>query len=163
MTGESLSFVLRGAGEARTRPKEPRSRLVLTIGKPSGAVGVMESPMRRLPVKTSEAKAERLQSAATLHQNSRNILQLRGLRLFLMLLSLLLEPFLYAWLFHSFRRIRRSEKWQRLHSKTHKLSRMLLKILSFTKILKACLNPGWLLPVREKSPLTPPRKETLQK
>jgi hypothetical protein len=30
---------------------------------------VMESPMRGLPGKTSEAKTERLQSAATLHQN----------------------------------------------------------------------------------------------
>ena len=30
--------------------------------------GWMESPMRGLPEKTSEAKSERLQSAATLHQ-----------------------------------------------------------------------------------------------
>ena len=69
---------------AKPKVFEPRSRLVLTSDKPAGAVGVMESPMRGLPGKASGAKAERLQSAATLHHNSRNILQLRGLRLFLM-------------------------------------------------------------------------------
>ena len=49
---------------------EPRSRLVLTIDKPSGAVGVMGSPMRGLSEKASEVKADRLQSAATLHHSN---------------------------------------------------------------------------------------------
>ena len=101
MTGEGLSFILRGAGEARTRTKEPRSRLVLTIDKPAGAVGVMESPMRGLPGKASGAKAERLQSAATLHNNSRNILQLRGLRLFHMHFMVTVRAISVLLIFHA--------------------------------------------------------------
>ena len=66
-----LRFTWSGRGENSTQ--EPRSRLVLTIDKPAGAVGVMESPMRGLPAKTSETKAERLQSAATLHHENLGI------------------------------------------------------------------------------------------